>query len=510
MVLYTAVTMVVALFTSPLLLHYLGPVPSGGVRVLNDAYGYLTLLELGLGGALGPLLARSLSNGDDTALAATVSAGLRGYAKVTALTVVIGLLLTPVVPWFVKDLSRAQIVDFRIAWLVGLLSFGSLVLLPMRSVIDARQLGYVVNLGLTVQSILVTVLAVLLARAGWGMTGQAAALVFGAWAFNLGITIGVARAHPGLIRAAIAAPPDAQTRLAVRSLSWPTLLVNVSGRVSLLTDNLVIGKILGGGPVTNLYFSQRLVGLGQTVLQAVGNAAWAGMAELHAQGQKEIFNRRLIELSRLVAVLSVAGLGPVVAFNRAFVARWLGLRNPDFTYAGDAVVAVAAVNVFLLAQQSLWAWCFTATGRVRRIAVVGMIAAGINIVASVSLTYALHNVIGPIVGTLIALLSVGAWALPLLLRRDFGTPLRPLLVAVAGPLAWGVVSTAGLLALRPRLPLNGFPAIAAALAVSAFLSLAFSAAVLLTPEDRELWRGRFAALSHSRRPRSPVDINNPA
>jgi len=41
-------------------------------------------------------------------------------------------------------------------------------------------------------------------------------------------------------------------------------------------------------------------------------------------------------------------------------------RNTDFTYGGDAVIVLTAINVYFLAQMSLWIWCFSGTGRCPR------------------------------------------------------------------------------------------------------------------------------------------------
>ena len=57
------VTIAVGLFASPWLEHWLNEDRFGAFRVVLDCQGYLTLLELGLGGALSPLLARALAQG---------------------------------------------------------------------------------------------------------------------------------------------------------------------------------------------------------------------------------------------------------------------------------------------------------------------------------------------------------------------------------------------------------------------------------------------------------------
>ncbi|MFO0951447.1 MAG: hypothetical protein U0835_09915 [Isosphaeraceae bacterium] len=497
LLIYTAVTTLVALRATPLLQNWLGGKRFGASRVVLDAYGYLTLLELGLGGALAPLMSRAVGRGDDDGLHDTVAAGVRGYLRVSAVTVAVGALLTPVVPFFARGLSPTEAADFRTAWVVGLGSFLALALIPMRSLVEVRQLGYVVNLLLTAQSLVTTGLSLWLASLGWGITGQSAALVAGTWVFNLALTAGACRTHPGLLTAAVTRRPAAETRRALRGLSLPTLLINISGRVSNLTDNLVVGSILGPDRVTSLFNTQRLAVLGQTLLSGIASASWAALAELHARGDLETFNRRLIELSRLVAVLAVAGLAPVIAYNHAFVRLWLGPDGPDFVYAGDLVVVVASINVFLIAQQSLWAWCFAATGHVGRIVSVTVSAAVLNLSVSVSLTHIL-GVLGPLLGTTAAMTLIGMTALPVLLRRVFETPTGPLLRAVGGPLAWGVLLSSALYSVTRWHQPDRWVLLAAEMSAAAVASLAFSAVFLLTPEDRDLWKRRLRAMRPAR------------
>lgn len=495
--LFMAVTTAVALKSTPLLVHWLGDQRFGGFRVVYDGYGYLTLLELGLGGALGPLIAAALQADDDRALRRTMAAGVRAFVAVALAMIAVGLALTPAVHLLARGLTAEMRADLRRAWVVGLAAFLSLTVMPAWKAVEARQSGYLVNLLLTAQSLLTTGLSLFLAWAGWGITGQAVAHVAGVWAFGLTMAAAAVRADPGLIRAVVTGSTDPETRRALRSLSVPTLMLNVSGRVSVLTDNLVIGGILDTARVTSLFTTQRLVALGQTVLQGVGNASWAALAELHARGERETFNRRLVEMTRMVAVLAAVGFVPVVAFNREFVRLWMG---PGFAYGGDLVVAVAAVNAVLLAEQGLWAWCFSATGKVREVVAPAAAAAVLNLAVSVTLTYRL-GIVGPLLGTTVAFVAVGLWVLPWRLRRTFGTPVGPLLRAVAVPSAAGATAAAGLRwAARGHGPTT-WVGLAAAMGLSALAMLGVALALLLTREDRALWRLRIAPMLRRRRRR---------
>ncbi len=488
--LFLVVTMLVALKASPSLVAWLGPKRYGGARVVADGQGYLTLLELGLGGAVGPLLARAAGQGDLALLRETVSAGTRSYARVSVMTVALGLSLTPLIPVFARDLSGAELIDLRWAWVLGLLAFLSLGLLPLRALIEAKQRGYVVNLALTAQSLAITGLSLFLAREGWGMTGQAAAQVAGVWGGSLLLAAIALRGEPSIRLATLLQPPRDEVSRAIRSLSAPTLILNIGSRVGLLADNLVVGGMLGASRVTSLAITQRLIVAGQGALQSVGSASWAALAELHAQGRKDVFNRRLIEMTRIVAILAAAGLCPAVAFNREFVRLWMGA---DFDYGGDLVTVAAALNAFLLAEQSLWAWCFSATGKTRVLVGPAVASAVVNLSASLLLTRSM-GLPGPLLGTTMGLAAVGLWTLPLLLRREFGTPVLPLAKAAGMPAVLGVAATAALWPLAPTLsPLSW--KLLAAIDGAVALGVLTAGVVLFVPSDeKEKWRSRIRLL----------------
>ena len=177
--------------------------------------------------------------------------------------------------------------------------------------------------------------------------------------------------------------------------------------------------------------------IGQAVLQGVGGSSWAALAELHAQGKRETFNRRLIEMTRMVAVLGVIGLVPVVAYNQAFFRLWL---KGTVAYGGDLVTVLAAVNAVLLAEQSLWAWCFTATGKIREVVVQASVAAVVEPGGERGADEPARAGRPADRARPSAFVAVGLWALPWRLHRVFGTPLVPLAKALGVPFAVGAAA----------------------------------------------------------------------
>jgi O-antigen/teichoic acid export membrane protein len=256
-----------------------------------------------------------------------------------------------------------------------------------------------------------------------------------------------------------------------------------------MSDNLIAGGFLGPAMVASLYTTVRLAGLAQGQLQAIGVASWAGLAELHAQGSRDIFNRRLIELTTLVAVLGLAALGPIAAYSRHFINLWVGPR----LFGGELVVVVAVINAFLLGLLNLWGWCFSGTGQVRRVVAPSVVATVINLAASLFLTWRL-GLVGPVLGTLVANLTISIWWLPLLMRRVFGIAPSTLIWAVVWPLVWGVPYALGLWWIAHVHQPWGWVGLFAEMGIAALAFLVLSSVAILSPTDRALWRLRLVGL----------------
>src|SRR5438045_2901623 len=158
----TGLTLLLSLIATPLLLRWLGQEKLGAFRAASDWGSYLTLLELGLGGALLPLIARQVSSTDsESQLGAVMSSSFRAYRRVTALTLLIGAVLIVVIPFLVPVRPESRI-DLRIGTALAVLSSIFLLLSPLRPLWEADQRGYIVNFSLTIQAIVIISVGVLL------------------------------------------------------------------------------------------------------------------------------------------------------------------------------------------------------------------------------------------------------------------------------------------------------------------------------------------------------------
>ncbi|MCM2322885.1 MAG: polysaccharide biosynthesis C-terminal domain-containing protein [Oligoflexia bacterium] len=481
-VLYTGLTLVVGLVATPLLIRFLGETRLGAFRAMADWFAYLNLLELGLGGALLALLAAAASRNDRPALLRTLATGIRAYLWAALAMVGCGIGLVFLLPGLVK-VPPEQVPDLRVGALILLCQFVFVPFIPFRLATEASQRSYRVHAILGAQSLLMTALTVGLAWAGRGIAGQALGTVIAFSLLPLLLAWMWVRTSPGFFTALKNARLATEEGRALGRLNKDVLIFDAAGRVSLFTDNILLAYFLGAGQVVPFIVTTRLAQIAQGLLQNVGNSSWAALAELHAQGESGRFNARVLEITRVIAILAFAILVPIAAFNREFVALWVGEQR----FAGNWVGWIAAANALLLALISFWVWCFSGTGKVGRLIPTWIAWALVNLVASIAFTRTL-GAVGPLLGTLVSYLAVSVWRTPLMMREVFGTSPRELFRAVAAPLALALPYAALLSWLASVHSPRWWLMLEAGLAAAAFVGLSWF--VLLDQAARQVWRQR--------------------
>jgi O-antigen/teichoic acid export membrane protein len=482
------INLIVGLFCTPLLLHWLGDERYGAFRAASDWGNYINLIQLGMGGSLMALFVKAIGQNDPKAIRLTLMTGIRVYLQIMGVTVLAGIGLGYAITHLVQ-VKGELIGELQRGYWLGFLVILLLPLTPYRLLTDASQRGYLTNVVSVAQSLLITSSTLLLAWLGGGIPGQYLAILLGAVFFNLAMAWEGLRRYPGVFW--LAFKPLAQTDIAQQlwQLNWPTLLFNLSGQISLLTDNIVIAYFLGPAMVVPFFVTQRLAMIAQGQVQGIGNASWAALAELHVKEQHQLFNDRLIELTRLGAVMGLTFMVPIATYNYYFVELWVS----NSRYGGVGVGLLACCNGFLLGIFSLWWWCFTGTGNVSKIVPLALTWTTVNLAGSLISTH-LFGLIGPLLGSFIAYLLISVWWTPLLLRQVFGTNLRQLFWAVAKPLGVGIPYAGLITWLAQTHRPWGWLGLAAEMVLSALLYLAIAWVLVFNHSERSQWSQRFKGL----------------
>ncbi|MBD2214885.1 lipopolysaccharide biosynthesis protein [Nostoc linckia FACHB-104] len=426
------ITLGIGIMSTPLLLAWLGDERYGAFRAANDWGNYLNLLELGLSGSLLALLAKAVGIGERQQVLLTLATGIRAYLKIMIVMLLagvgLGLFITNLVP-----VEGVLLRELQTGYCLGLLAIFLLPLNPFRLLADASQRSYFANIFIMFQSLIIIGLALLLAWAGFGITGQYLAVLAGSIAFQLLMCWDGLRHYPDVFSAIKNNKAQIPIEKKLWKLNWSTFIFKLSGQISLFTDNIIISYSLSPATVVPFFVTQRLAALAQSQIQGIGNATWAALADLHAKGEMERFNARLIELTRLVAVMGVSFMVAIAAYNHHFIKLWVG----EDRFGGDGLTVLAACNGLFLGLLSLWGWCFSGTGNQPKLVRSVTLSAVTNFLVSLIATY-FFGIIGPLLGTFIAFTTVSLWQLPLLMQEVFHTSLRQLFLAVAQPLAVGI------------------------------------------------------------------------
>ncbi len=480
------VTLLIGIISTPIFLRLLGDERVGAFRVATDWAAYLVLMELGLSGALRARFAKVVSQSEE-ATAVAFAAGVTMYRRVTLWTVVAAAGFAFALPWIIP-VEPALRTELVIAWLLLAATSLTLLLGPVRPLIEGMQRGYVVNNLLVVQSIVVTATGVYFAWVGLGVASQALGTLVGALLMAAGLFWCLREIHPKLCHQLFWPGSSGEEQKQLAKLNFPTFASRISGQVGVMSDNIIIGFLLGPPAVVPFFLTQRISLVAQGLLQSFSGASWAGLADLYHRQQMTLLQSRVIELTRLIAMVAVVVLAPILVFNRHFVILWVGEER----FGGEWMTSLAVIDAFLLAIVSLWGLLFAGTEKIGLVAPVSVLSAVVNVAVSVLATYAL-GIVGPLVGTLVAVLVVqGTW-MPHLLRVHFGILPRNLYSAMANPwivtapivgLAWWLVRA------YPAMQPSNWIELSIAVGSLAALLLAIQWRFCLGAEHRHLWKRR--------------------
>lgn len=474
---FTVLTTGLSFVITPFVLRWLGAERFGIQRALMDSVAYLGLFELGLLGATRANLALHYGRGDRARAHAVALTALRRYAPIVLCMSVAGAAIV----WWAPRLGGHTAISGGELRSAAAIFVVAVLLAPFsvfRAALEAQQRAYVLKaLGIG-GAIASGLLSLLFAYAGWGLTGQAVAVLIVPLITAPLVMLAARRELVGSWNAA----PEPAAAEALTRLSRPTLVYEISSRVGLFSDNIVVAMLLAPQLVAPFFLTQRvaMIALGQ--LQEIGNATWAALIELHAQGLTAVFRHRLLHLSSWVTSASIILLVPVLLLNRSFIVLWLGERN----YAGPMVTILVCANVWLWAVSSLWGWVVFGAGCIAAWTPYAVAFSAVNITVSLAATWWL-GIYGPLLGTTAAFLFVTSWAMPGVLQRLFGVARRDLYAAIARPFAWGA-PYAGAMAIAVS---TIHPTTWIALAASAGLCVAAGGTcwwfVGLKDADRQVW-----------------------
>jgi len=377
--------------------------------------------------------------------------------------------------------------DLQLGCLIGLFAVLFAPFHSFRVLLDVKQEGYFIHQFLILRTLSATVIALVMARLGFGIRGQFLSVFIGDFVFHLSIAFVALLDYPGLLREIVFQEIDRSSFRNLWRLNFPNFVTSICSRVSYMTDNIIISLVLSPSFVTPFIVTQRLITFAGGQIFGIGNATWASLFQLRTSGNHIAFRKRLLELNRLVMTVGILLLGPIAAFNSDFVKLWLG---SDF-YGGHVLTVSACLSAIFLAVIALWSWVFSAEGIMKVLVPQYVIFSGVNLASSIFFTYKFGNC-GPILGNIFAIFSVTFWVTPRHLKRHFEIPVGLLYRGVVGPFLAMLPFNVVLWLLAKRYPAQGWLSLILRLGFSFGFLCVVAWAFVLTPEERGLWKNRIS------------------
>ena len=229
-------------------------------------------------------------------------------------------------------------------------------------------------------------------------------------------------------------------------------------------------------------------------VSSFSEASWAGLAELRATGDSELFERRVLELIRLLLGTGLCLLATLAAFNQHFVRLWVGLPY----YGGDALTLLTAMQTALVAYFMFFGFTIDMAGDTRHRVVVSLPGAIANVILSALLGKTL-GLYGVTLATVATYLLGEGWYTPYLFCIRYGVSGRVVVretirsIALAAPwgvIVWWTIARSSLVA--------GWFSFTAGFFVTIMVTVAYAWFVVLRSEDRASWRIRAASMLGSK------------
>ncbi|MBC7713346.1 MAG: lipopolysaccharide biosynthesis protein [Rhizobacter sp.] len=418
--------MALGLITTPYLIRQLGDTNFGLYKTLIDFFGHFSILEFGLYSTLLGLLAKEVNNASGKAFS-IVKWGIKSYQKVAYTSIGFSVLFSF---WFYRRFSIADNhQDLIISLFLCQGFFIVLPMLPYKAYLEVNHKNYIVNWLQMLNSLMFTLGAVLIASFHPSLTGQVVATVFASL-----VSYQLFKHYAGIDVSK--ASEEYHQDLSKSKLRVAYFFNELSGRVCLMCDNLIIAFFLGPKFVVPFFVTQKLPQLVQTQLLNIGNSTWSTLGAIFHSNDMPLFNKRLIELTKITSVFGSSFLLCIYIFNHAFIKLWTG----EAEYAGSLFTLIACLNAYFLPILALWGWCFNFSQLIDKISRAMWVQAGANIILSVTLTK-FFGAIGPITGTLLTYVFVTTFWLSYLMKKHFKTSLTRLHLSWILPL--GVAALAG-------------------------------------------------------------------
>jgi O-antigen/teichoic acid export membrane protein len=407
----------VGLFLSPFLLHWLGDTAFGIWVLIFSITGYYGLFDLGIRSSVVRYVSKFTATDDIEDLAKLINTSLFTYSCIG----VFSLLVTVFLSFYVDHIFKIPPEFHSTArWLLLLVGASVGIGFPLGVVggyLDGLQRFYINNWANIAGDVARLVLIILAVRHGRGLLTIAAITVL------LPIVLYVIR---GIIAYRILPVPfglkyvDRATFRTMANYSGVTLIIMVATQLKFKTDNLVIGTMISAAAVTYFSIGARIVSYAQQMVMALAQNFLPLASQSEATGNTNRLRKVFLAGNRVCAFTAFPITVTLLILGKSVIEVWVGKRYVATSYS---------VLVILIIPATLM-WAQAASGRVlfgiskhRTWAFVTLGEGVANLVLSIILVR-FYGIVGDAWGTAIPLTCTMLFFMPRHLCKKLGLHVR--------------------------------------------------------------------------------------
>ena len=412
----------VGLFLSPIILHWLGDAAFGIWVLIFSITGYYGIFDLGIRSSVVRYVSKFSATDNVEDLAKIVNTALFTYSCLGAAS----LILTGILSFYINRIFKIPPgMGSEAHWLLIIVGIAVGIGFPMGVVggyLDGLQRFYVNNWANIVGDLLRLVFILIAIHHGRGLLTIAA------------ITVG-APLFTSLMRSFVAyhikpVPLGFKyvSRKSLRTIvnySSVTLLIMIATQLKFKSDNVVIATMISASAVTYFSIGARIVAYAQQVVMALAQNFLPIASQSEATGNMDRLRKVFVAGNRFCAFTALPISTVLIILGKSIIEVWVGKKYVPISYP---ILAILLCSATLM-------WCQAASGRVlfgiskhRTWAFVTLGEGIVNLLLSITLVHyfqraghgPFYGIYGDALGTAIPLFCTMTMFMPWHLCRQLG------------------------------------------------------------------------------------------
>ena len=332
----------VAFFLTPFVVHRLGNVAYGVWILVVSLNSYMSLLDLGLRGAVTRYVSRGATQNNHVESSTTVCGALWIRLWISAAVILGGVGFSAVFCKLFQVPANLQ----RDAQLAILATAGSLAITLSCGVFGGVLAGLhrfdVLSSVSVVQTLVRAAGIVWLLVTGHGILALALWELVSAVVSNTLLIVVCFKIYPQLTISFAA--PDRETLRKLWNFSFYAFVINVAAQLVYYTDNLVVGAFVGAVAVTFYAVGGTLIGYARQIVASMTSTFMPLASSFEAAESQHNLRRLLIHGTRATLIVSLPIELALFVRGETFISLWMG---PSYAHPSGLVLQILLVSLIV-------------------------------------------------------------------------------------------------------------------------------------------------------------------